>query len=51
MEFIVEQWDVMLRNDQYIHLHDGIAAAKENLRKWYAHMDDSEIHIVSMGKF
>jgi hypothetical protein len=46
MKFIVEEWDATLRNDQYMHLHNVIAAEKEGLLKWYAHMDDSEMHIV-----
>jgi hypothetical protein len=49
LEAIMEQWRGMLEEDRFKPLHEGLEAALSNLEKWYHRMDETNVHIVSLG--
>jgi hypothetical protein len=51
MEFIMDRLEQMQENPSYAGLSDAIEAGLKNLRKWYAKMDLTDIHIITLGEF
>jgi hypothetical protein len=50
LEILQDKWERMLADDRFAPVQSAIRAGLRNVRKWYQHLDDTDVYIMAMSK-